>query len=268
MRRGRAGRRAGRAAGRRRSPPAWRHGRRGRSAPAPSSRPQRRRGSCLRCRGRDRPCRGGRSAARRDGRGRGSGGRCRGGCARPGRRRGESRDRAGARPTPSRASRRDEIAGEPLGRGSEIGGVGDRLGEAEPHPPGRRLAERRQRLGQVAVAWSSRRATLSPKRRASASRGIANSSPTRFEPDPAQPGERSPGRGAAPRPAAAPARRAPARAAGSTAPLSAAGETRQGPGGAERVGDGDAVRDALAREPARRDRRRVPPRRPTDGPSR
>ena len=42
---------------------------------------------------------------------------------------------------------KDEIFGEPLGRKREIGGVGDRFGEAQPHAADRRFAERRQRLG-------------------------------------------------------------------------------------------------------------------------
>jgi hypothetical protein len=42
-----------------------------------------------------------------------------------------------------------QICGEPLRRQHQIGGLGDRLGKAQPHAPARHFAERRQRLGQV-----------------------------------------------------------------------------------------------------------------------
>ena len=53
-----------------------------------------------------------------------------------------------SRPFPRQA--RNEILGEPLGCAREIGGIGNRLGKAQPHPAGRRFAQRRQRLGQIA----------------------------------------------------------------------------------------------------------------------
>jgi len=35
---------------------------------------------------------------------------------------------------------RHQVIGEPFGGAGEIGGIGDRLGEAEAHPPNGRLA--------------------------------------------------------------------------------------------------------------------------------
>ena len=43
----------------------------------------------------------------------------------------------------------DEIRGEPLRCQHQIGGLGNRLGEAQPYPPGRHLAQWRQRFGQI-----------------------------------------------------------------------------------------------------------------------
>ena len=43
----------------------------------------------------------------------------------------------------------DEIRGEPFHCQPQSGGLGDRLGQAQPYPPGRRLADWRQRFGQV-----------------------------------------------------------------------------------------------------------------------
>jgi hypothetical protein len=43
----------------------------------------------------------------------------------------------------------DEIRGEPLGRQHQIGRIGNRLGEAQPHAPARGFAQRRQRFRQI-----------------------------------------------------------------------------------------------------------------------
>ena len=44
----------------------------------------------------------------------------------------------------------DEIRGQPVDRERQIGGIGDRLGKAHPHPSGRGFAQWRQRLRQIA----------------------------------------------------------------------------------------------------------------------
>ena len=44
----------------------------------------------------------------------------------------------------------DEILNEPLGCAQQIGGVGNRLGKAQPHVAGRRFAQRLQRFRQIA----------------------------------------------------------------------------------------------------------------------
>src|SRR5205807_9931014 len=55
-----------------------------------------------------------------------------------------------ARAHPLARQPRREILDKPLDRAGEIGGIGDRLGKAQPHPPARRPAERRQWLRQIA----------------------------------------------------------------------------------------------------------------------
>src|SRR6516165_2340628 len=52
-----------------------------------------------------------------------------------------------SRPFPRQAG--NEIRDEPLGCAQQIGGIGNRLGEAQPHAPGRRFAQWRQRLRQI-----------------------------------------------------------------------------------------------------------------------
>jgi hypothetical protein len=53
------------------------------------------------------------------------------------------------RPRPFPRQARNEIRDEPLGCVQQIRGIGDRLGEAQPHAPGRRFAQWRQRLRQI-----------------------------------------------------------------------------------------------------------------------
>jgi hypothetical protein len=48
-------------------------------------------------------------------------------------------EQPGSRPFPRQAG--NEIRDEPLGCAQQIGGIGDRLGEAQPHAPGRRFAQ-------------------------------------------------------------------------------------------------------------------------------
>ncbi len=207
-RRAPAGRRAGRAAARCRSSRCRRHGRarpicsggKGSTAKAArimSSTP--RPGSTVSSRSANRP---------RDGAGRGSAGRCRGGSARPGRRRGERRGRAGALPSPpAPGGGRDPRSSRSVAR-SEIGGIGDRLGKAQPHPPDRRLAQA------ATTAPADRRvpdrgAAPPPRRNGGRARRAASHRDRRpASSRPAADPERSPGRGAAPRPATARGRRA------------------------------------------------------------
>ena len=67
----------------------------------------------------------------------------------------------------------DEIRGQPVDRERQIGGIGDRLGKAHPHPSGRGFAQWRQRLRQIAHRLVETPGHGVAKRRASASRGIA-----------------------------------------------------------------------------------------------
>ena len=53
------------------------------------------------------------------------------------------------RSSPSPRQALDEIRGKPLRRKHQIGGPGNRLGKAQPHPAARRFAERRQWLRQI-----------------------------------------------------------------------------------------------------------------------
>src|SRR5207302_6477268 len=55
-----------------------------------------------------------------------------------------------ARAHPLARQPRRQIFDKPLDRAGEIGGIGDRLGKAQPHPPARRLAQGRQWLRQIA----------------------------------------------------------------------------------------------------------------------
>src|SRR5437764_6737737 len=55
-----------------------------------------------------------------------------------------------ARAHPLARQPRREILDKPLDRAGEIGGIGDRLGKAQPHPPARRLAPGRTWLRPIA----------------------------------------------------------------------------------------------------------------------
>ena len=163
---------------------------------------------------------------------------------------------------------RRQILRQPLDRADEIGRVGDRLGKAEAHPPHRRLAQRRQRLRQIAErlieATPHGFAEAAGKRVARHRVKLADPP----EPDPAQPGH---GRRIEPqgldrqRRQRLPARRS---GVGSAGRPSCRREAGQGPGGAERAGDRDAAGDVLGASGAAPDRRQAPPRRPTNGRSR
>ena len=79
-----------------------------------------------------------------------------------------------------------EIERQPLGGAGEVGGVGNRLGRLRRT---RRLGASpsgESGSGSSPSAWSSRRATVSPKRRVSASRGIASDLADPPQPDPVQ----------------------------------------------------------------------------------
>ena len=142
----------------------------------------------------------------------------------------------------------DKIRDEPFRRAHQISGIGDRLGEAQPHPPGRRFAQRRQRLRQITLRL------IQPLRHhlaETASKRIARHRIEIADPlqtDPPQPLGRSRveaetlhrqrGEGSA--------KISLRQNDGVPARFAKAGHR---PGGAERVGNGDMAGDALAIEP-------------------
>jgi len=143
----------------------------GGSAPVAKARRRRRRGSCPRRRGRGRPCRAWPRTTSRDGAGRGSAGRCRGGCARRGRRRGENESETARAHSLARQPRREILESRSIARARSAGSA---IGSAKLNRT-RRLGvspSGDNGSGRSPKAWSSRYATASPKRRASASRGI------------------------------------------------------------------------------------------------
>jgi len=82
----------------------------------------------------------------------------------------------------------DQIVGEKLGCAGEIGGVGDRLGKAETHPPDRRLGQWRQRFRQIPerLVEAARHLFAEPAGERIARHRGELADP--LEPDPAQPG--------------------------------------------------------------------------------
>ena len=137
-----------------------------------------------------------------------------------------------ARPHSLARQPRRQVLRQPLDGADEIGRVGDRLGEAEAHPPHRRLAQRRQRLRQVAERLVE--AMRAPLRRNGGRARRAASGRAR-RPAAARPGAarpRSPDRAARPRPASGAsaallAFAAPARPAGRLRPRSGPGPRRR-----------------------------------------
>ncbi len=152
------------------------------------------------------------------------------------------------RPEPLQHQARDKILGEPPGGERQIGGVGDRLGKAQPYPPGRGFGQWRQRLRQIAICLVEtprRRFTKAARHRVARHR-IKIADP--LQPDPPQPLRR---------------RRVETQClnrqrgetgAGFSRPyndraLAGLRKASECPGGAECVGDGNATGDALAVEP-------------------
>ncbi len=151
---------------------------------------------------------------------------------------------------PSRARRATRSCGEPLGAAGEIGGVGDRLGKAEAHPPHRRFAQRRQRFRQVAerlVEAARHRFAKAAGERVARHR-IEFADP--LEPDPAQPGHGC--RIEAQCLDRQRCQRRPLLAWLRQCRLSVyRREARQRPGGAQRAGNRDAMIDILAHQAPR-----------------
>ena len=152
-----------------------------------------------------------------------------------------------ARPFPRQA--KDQIEREPLGGAGQIGGIGDRLGKAQPHPADRRFAQWRQRLradrpapGRGAAPPLRRTGGPAPRAASHKDRRSA-SSPTRRNPWAVAGSRRSASTGNRARPArVSPAGRMTARSPSRR-------KAGQCPGGADRVGDGDPAGDAPTAEP-------------------
>ena len=173
-----------------------------------------------------------------------------------------------ARSHPLARQPRHQIIDEPLGRAGEIGGVGDRLGKAEAHPPRRRLAQRRQRLRQIALRLIEAARHLFAETAGERIARHRDELADPLEPDPAQPGggRRGSSRSASTGSDASAARSSPG--PGNAGSVGARRETRQGPGGAQTCRRPRCDARYSGARGAARDRRRAPPRRPTDGRSR
>ena len=152
-----------------------------------------------------------------------------------------------ARPFPRQA--RDQIEREPLGGAGQIGGIGDRLGKAQPHPADRALRPMattaragRPAPGRDAAPPLRRTGGRAPRAASHKDRRPA-SSPTRRNPWAVAGSRRSASTGNGARPVrVSPAGRMTARSPSWR-------KAGQCPGGADRVGDGDPAGDALPAEP-------------------
>ncbi len=156
-----------------------------------------------------------------------------------------------ARPVALAFQMRRQLGGEMFDGAGEIGRLGDRLGEAEPHPPHRRLAHRRQRLrnraerlietprhdsprngGRAPRAASDRDRRPGAARPGAARQTVAGVEPQRLDRQRRQRGALLAG-------------------AGQRRPAGLRREPRQRRRRAQRAGDRDPVRDALTCEAAR-----------------
>ena len=145
---------------------------------------------------------------------------------------------------------RREILDKPLDRAGEIGGIGDRLGKAQPHPPARRLAQGRQWLRQIAKGLVEPvcHAVFKPIGTKAAGQRIARHRIELADMPEADPAQTLNGVGVEPQRLDRQGRERgtfvlrcrECRLAG------VRGMARQGPGGAQRARDRDAVRDLLS----------------------
>ena len=153
-------------------------------------------------------------------------------------------------PTALAFQMRRQLGGEMLDGAGEIGRLGDRLGEAEPHPPHRRLAHRRQRLRNRAE-----RLIETPRHTLAETAGERLARHRIEIADPAQPDPAQPGDGCRVEPQRLDRQRRQRGAllagAGQRRPAGLRREPRQRRCRAQRTGDRDPVRDALPREAAR-----------------
>ena len=154
------------------------------------------------------------------------------------------------RPRPFPRQAKDEIRGEPLRRQHQIGGLGNRLGEAQPHPPARRLAEWRQRLRHLVqrLIEQPRHGLAEPAGQRIARHRIEIADP--LQPDPPQPlgGDRVEAEGFHRQRSEGGAKLSRSQNDDAVARFRKAGHR---PRSAERIGNDDAAGDTPAVEPGR-----------------
>ena len=162
---------------------------------------------------------------------------------------------------------KDEILGEPLGRAREIGGIGDRLGKAQAHAADRRLAKRRQWLGQIIkrLIETPRHRFAKPAGEGGARHRIKIADPLQSDPPQPLSGSRVEAQRFDRQWGEAGARVSGRQDHDALTHLRKAGQC---PGRAKRVGNGDTRRRCPGGRAGTSDRRRRPAPRPTDEPSR